>query len=363
MYKSYNEIFSQYDALEKTMNYIENKKEEIDGFLKGRCFNSVTFTGAGSSYCLCKSAKTSLKLMTNMKTGCFAAGDLMINFNRYEKVLKNTLLVAPSRSGRTSELISVFQKSAGLADSSVLICAAEGSTLSEMAGFSLEIPWAFDESVCQTRTVTNLYLADLMLVNEIALAREEASSGSGSLTEELKQVINSGEDYIEQYRDVLKNAVDSMAFDKVVVLADADLSGIGEEASLAFKEICRVQAGFHNVLDVRHGPMVLIDGNALVIAAVTRKNSKYQADLIGDLKSNGAHVITVSDIEDNIWGSDINVFAGSFNNPAVFGIPFIFVSQALSYFKAVSLGVNPDKPEGLEPCIQLKQQDKKQKKG
>ncbi len=354
MHKAFNEIFNQYDALEKTMVYMEKKRKTIEEFLKGRTFEGVTFTGAGSSYCLCKSAQTSLKLMTNMKASCFAAGDLMINFGLYEKVLRNTLLVAPSRSGRTSELVNVFKKSMGLADSSVLICAAEGSTLSQMAGLSLEIPWAFDESVCQTRTVTNLYLADLMLVNEIARSRKAASSGSGLLSEDIKRALKSGRDYIEKYTDVLKKAVDSIVFDKVVVLADADLSGIGEEASLAFKEICRVHSSFHNVLDVRHGPMVLIDGNTLVIAVVTREDSRYKADLVTDLKRKGAHVITVSDIENNIWGSDINIFAGSFNNLAVLGIPFIFVPQALSYFKAVSLGVNPDEPEGLEPCIQLK---------
>lgn len=35
------------------------------------------------------------------------------------------------------------------------------------------------------------------------------------------------------------------------------------------------------------------------------------------------------------------------------GIPFIFIPQAVGFFKAVAKGLNPDVPPGLEPMISL----------
>lgn len=43
------------------------------------------------------------------------------------------------------------------------VCARENVPVEELADWSLNIPWAFDEAVCQTRTVSNLYAAALGL--------------------------------------------------------------------------------------------------------------------------------------------------------------------------------------------------------
>ena len=346
MYKTGQEILSQFDALKKTYNYMLGMAGEIRSFAGKTPFRSITFTGCGSSYSLCKSAETSYKLRSGKPANAVAAGDLMVNFEGYKAFLGDTLLVAPSRSGSTSEVILAVQKAVDkLGVRCVSIAARENTEMGKTAGLSLEIPWAFDNSVCQTRTVTNLYLADLIFIG--ILLEDD------TLLKELHDVISRGSSFIEQARHLAEAVVNNESWERVVVLADSELAGIAEEGALAFNEICRISSNYYHVLDVRHGPMVLINKKTLVIMACSPYETIYQKELIKDLKSREAVVVTVSSNLINIWGSDYNITVPEYKNYGVNGVPFILMPQLISYYKALKEGINPDLPDGLEPWIVL----------
>jgi len=345
MYKTFEEITSQYESLERTWDYFEKMREVIKSFLKEHRHKSIIFLGSGSSYALCKSAESIFSTDTCFKSNSFAAGDMMLNFPHYENIVHNSLLIALSRSGSTSEVIEVFEKSKGFASGTISICAREKSPLSEIVDLSLEIPWAFDESICQTRTVTNLYASCLMLL--------ASYTGDETIWSELNDGIDKGKQLVQTSLPAVEEFVNSSEWDKAVILADTHLYGIGEEAALAFKEICRIHSNSYHVLDVRHGPMVLIDNKTLAILAVAPFGLDLQKDLVSDLKSKGAKVITVGPRENELK-SDLHIKIGSFTNYAVSGIQFILIPQLVSYFKAIKKGVNPDLPEGLKPWIELK---------
>jgi glutamine---fructose-6-phosphate transaminase (isomerizing) len=346
MYKTEKEIFSQYEALKKTYDYMMAKREEIEKFVEEIDFKSVTFIGCGSSYSISKSAAISARMRVGKPANAIAAGDLMVNFDMYKGILKDTLLVTSSRSGNTSEVVnSIKLVKEKLQTSCISICTSENSSISGLADLNLEMPWAFDESVCQTRTVTNLYMADLILIGII--------SNDNSLFDDISLAIANGEKYIQSYTGILKEIAQKSLWNKVVMLADAELEGIAEEGALAFNEICQLSSNYYHITDVRHGPMVLVNDKTLVIIAVSPAEDSYQADLIHDLKKKKAVVITVSDKAENVWDADFNVSINHYGNLCVAGIPFIFVSQIVSYYKAIALGVNPDEPQGLDPWIKL----------
>jgi len=346
MYKTELEIFSQYEALKKTYDYMLEKKDEIKDFLAKTNYKSVTFIGCGSSFSLCKSAEASYKLRSGLPANSIAAGDLLVNFPEYKKLLKDTLLVAPSRSGSTSEVVlSVEKAKEELGVPCISVAAKQETKLGKIADLNIELPWAFDESVCQTRTVTNLYMANLLL---IGLMIDDTS-----LVEELGQAIKAGEEHINCTKEIAREVVDTKEWQKVVVLADSEIAGIAEEGALAFNEISQIPSNYYHVLDVRHGPMVLVNSKTLALVGCSPYNDSYQKDLIKDLKARGAVVVTVSAKDENFWGSDYNVKIPVYENFAVNGVPFILVPQLLSYFKALKVGVNPDEPTGLDPWIKL----------
>lgn len=346
MYKTEYEIFNQYISLEKTYEYLVSRTDDISCFKNNNNFDSVTFIGCGSSYSLCKSAELSLKLRTSLKVNSIAAGDLMTNLTQYNKLLENTLLVAPSRSGSTSEVVNaVTMSKEKYGVPCISICAVNNSELAKISDLCIELPWAFDESVCQTRTVTNLYTANLYMVGVL--------SSDELLCKEIKQAIDNGDKYIKQYKEQLKIVAKEKAWENVVTLGDSELEGIAEEGALAFKEICQLHSNYYHILDVRHGPAVLINDKTLIIIAVTPFNENYQIDLIKDLKKNGATIVTVGSNPKNVYDSDYHISVPLYKNYSVMGIPFIFIPQALSYFKALERGVNPDVPNGLDPWIKL----------
>lgn len=345
MYKTEKEIFSQYEALAMTYDYMLGRKGELESFVKTGNFDSLTFIGCGSSYSLCKSAETSAKMRLGLRVNAIAAGDLMMNFPLYENMLKNSLIIAPSRSGSTSEVVMAVTKAKeALGLKCISISMVKESKLSMIADISIELPWAFDESVCQTRTVTNLYLADLMLVAFMA--------GDSKLVEELKAAVAAGSEYIHKNVETLR-AIAAKDWKKVVVLADSELEGIAEEGALAFNEICMLPSNYYHLLDVRHGPMVLINPETLVIVVTTPYGGEYQKDLVKDLKVKGAYVLAAVTSNDSSVGADCSIELPAGSNYGASGVPFIFIPQALAFFKSLARGTNPDEPQGLDAWIKL----------
>lgn len=346
MYKIEQEIFSQYEALKQTYSYFLDKADTIKAFFGNTQFKSITFIGSGSSYSLSKSAVMSLKLRSEIKVNSIAAGDLMLNFDQYKNMIKDTLFISLSRSGSTSEVILAVKKAKqDMNIPCISICMVENSELSKIANLNLELPWTFDNSVCQTRTVTNLYTASLLLT--------AIMTGDTGLLDEVGAAVEAEGKFIEQNTAILKEVANTGNWESAVILADGELEGIAEEGALAFKEICQLQSNYYHILDVRHGPMVIIRDKSLVIMAAVPSGDLYQKGLIADLRKQGALVLTVSDRADNILGSDYNITIPSYKKYAVSGIPFIFVPQVISYYKALKRGTNPDKPQGLSAWIEL----------
>lgn len=344
MHLTYKEIFGQYEALRRTYDYVLENRQQIKGLMEQHKPQSLTFVGSGSGYSLCRSGEVSTKLRLNMAANALAAGDLLVNFNHYVGLLEDTLIIAPSRSGGTSEVVMAVEKAKALGVPTLAISAKENSPLRNLAELSLEIPWAFDESVCQTRTVTNFYAVNLLL---IALIAEDAT-----LLEEIDHAITAGERFMAEYGH-LAEEVANFEWDKVVVLADSELEGIASEAALAFAEISQAPGNYYHVLDVRHGPMVLIDEKTLVVMAFSPEETELQRSLVQDLKGKNAKVVTISMGNQRNLGSDWEVHTPEYSNFGVLGIPFVFIPQAIAYYKALNRGLDPDAPGGLEPWIDL----------
>lgn len=344
MYLTEKEIYDQYNALRKTYDYLLSRRDDIKGLYERVEPTSLTFIGCGSGYCLCRSGELSAKIRLGLPANSLAAGDLLVNFDHYASMLEGTLIVAPSRSGGTSEVILAVEKAKALGLPTLGIAARVDAPLSKVADLTLEIPWAFDDSVCQTRTVTNLYMANLVVLAIMA--------DNDALLAEIDQAIKAGDAFMSKYTPMAKE-VATWDWDNVVVLGDSELDGIASEAAIAFVEIPQTPANYYHVLDVRHGPMVLIRENTLVVMALSSEETDLQQSLVADIKGRGAKVVTVSEPIEGSWGADIEVFTDSYQHFGVMGIPFIFVPQAIAFYKALERGLNPDLPAGLAPMISL----------
>ncbi|WP_170936470.1 SIS domain-containing protein [Paenibacillus aquistagni] len=344
---TYSEVKKQYEALSQTYDYMLAKRDAIATFFESKGITSTIFAGCGSSYCLSRSAALSMKIRGGLASTALAGGDLMLNAARYQKLFEGAVLIAPSRSGSTSEVIHAANAVRSKQEVPVIsISCVAGSALSKLSDLALELPWAFDHSVCQTRTVTNLYLANLMLAAFVG--KDE------TLLTDLKQAIALGDAYMERVEASIRE-VSSYEWKSAVLLADGELQGLAGEGAIALTEIANASAHAYHLLDVRHGPMVTIGKDTLVIAVLTKDGNDYQQVLMKDIKARGAKIIAYAAEEKHIPAAEVDLAlaSGQELDVAAQGLPFIFIPQIAALAKAELLGINPDQPDGLVSWVKL----------
>ena len=338
----YQEIHTQFDALETTQKYIDTKLDDLSRLISGA---PLVVVGSGSSYSIACSVAWMARVRMGSHAVAIAAGDLLLHMDEYRPILEGCTLIVLSRSGETSEIVISIQnmKKAGIHFQVVGVSCVENSTLAKLSTLMIELPWAFDQSVCQTRTITTLFFFGAYMIAKLA--------GDTALTADILKAIQAGPGYFERIETQMKE-IAGLPWKRAVVLGDAELSGLCDEGALAFKEICQIPSNYYHLLDVRHGPMVLIDTETLVIVVLSRHDNPYELDLVRDLQKKGAVLVVYSDIETELKDVFAVNFGETLQAPAR-GILAIVICQLISYYKSFLTKVDPDAPDGLAPWIKL----------
>lgn len=182
MYLIEQELRNQFAAATQTVDALFAHKDALAQALAD--VKSICVLGCGSSYSLAKSAATLLSQQAGIPATPIAAGDLLVNFPAYKRTLEHSAILLLSRSGATSEVVRAAALCKQQFGSRILsICTQAGAPVEAHTDLDLILPWAYDKAVCQTRTVSNLYIALLGLAyiaggND---ARPPSPEGFGSL--------------------------------------------------------------------------------------------------------------------------------------------------------------------------------------
>lgn len=345
MYLTQQEIFSQHLALAQTQDYFKNMRQEIEGFFARYQGRKVIFMGCGSSYMLSQSAQA-VFAGSGTDSAAVAGGEYLVHPEQYQALLTDSIVVILSRSGLTSEVVrgaELIRSSTNAALASVTM--KEQNDLLPFCELNLILPWAYDDSVCQTRSVSNLYTAVLLL--------EAFRSGDSVLESSVSQAVSRIESFQTENRQRLE-ALAKLDFDQAIVLADAPVSGIAQEAALAFTEIAMMPGASYPVLDYRHGPIVLHGPKTLTLVAVQPEQGHYQQDLLADLRRTGCILVTVTGGEQIVGEVTEDFRTGELSSPAALGLFLVNAAQIIAFSKALQRGVNPDQPKGLDAYISLK---------
>lgn len=345
MSTTYEEILMEQASLRASAQYIAEKAEDFCALLEEPGLKRLIFVGCGSSYMLASGAAATAGMHLDIPAAAVAGGDLMLHLPRYQAMMEGSLVVALSRSGSTSEVVRSLEaaRAAGVSFKLAAVSCVDDSPLSKMADLALDMPWAFDRSVCQTRTVSCLYLAALLLIARAA--KDEALERSAL------DAVEGLEDFRLRVEPQIRE-VAAKAWTNGCVLGDAELAGAADEAALTFKEICQLPSNYYHLLDVRHGPIVVLNQTSAVIVAMSDENDPYERALIEDVKAHGCHVIVCSDEDAHIDGV-VNVTFGRKLTQAARGLPLLLTAQLLTVHKAETIGVDPDKPGTLDAWIKL----------
>ncbi len=344
MYVIETEIRNQFEALAKTVQELLDRQGDAREAL--RDVRTLCVLGCGSSFSIAKSAAMLFCQHTGIPAYALPAGDVLVNFDTYKKMLADATLLLLSRSGETSEVVLVAERCREEFGCRILsICAKADAPAERTADWSLCLPWAFDEAVCQTRTVSNLYMA--------ALGLAWIAEGKGSILEAFQDLRDSAAAFCSAQEELL-SAVAQESWTKAVVLGDSGMAGLLEEGALAFKEICRRDSNHYHLLDVRHGPIVQIEAKTLVIAMLSSGERSLQKAVLADLSVRTRHLLVLDSVrgdDDGIPG--IRIVLPECGTDEVRAIFALYCIQQICLSHAIARGVDPDRPKGLDSWISL----------
>lgn len=345
MFLTEKEILDTPQALSRTFQYFSSENGNIETFFNENQQKKFTVLGCGSSYMLSKGTATLFASFADTSASAIPAGDYIVNPNFWEETVKGSIVIALSRSGLTTEMVKAvkhIKEAYGCPVISVTAKADNG--LTSISDLEILLPWIYDDSVCQTRTVTNIYAATLLLAAKY--------SKDESLYQSVLEAGKKDKDFILKYQPILKD-IANRDWNNAVVLADGPVCGIAEEGALAFTEIAMLIGRYFHLLDYRHGPIVVGGEKTLTLILLCPNEEKLQGAMVQDVVSRGGTVVTVSDQAENKYGATTHIQIEGIKNFAAWGIPFIYVAQMVSLRKAIALGGNPDAPTGLDAYITL----------
>lgn len=345
--KTYSEIKHQYEALRATSALIAERREALCAFWKAAAPAHIVVLGCGSSFQLSTALASSLNLAQDIPAVSIPAGDLLVHPQWYTHVMTGALVITLSRSGETSELIYSLQKirkdfPANKVLSVTCVCDSQVKNYTDML---LELPWAFDASVCQTSSVVNLYAALELIIGYV--------TGDEQKVADIHWLAENGEAYLSRVEPAVKELA-AKPWNNVTVLCDGEANGLAEEGALAFNEIAYRPSMCKHILDLRHGPIVLIDSETLVLACLNNDNFEYQRGLIADVAKRGALIVAFSaETLPALDGVSAQFSVKQELHPVAATLAMMPIAQLLSVYKAAEIGVDPDNPDGLDAWIKL----------
>lgn len=338
------EIYSQSEALLKTHGWFKENKNEILAFFSETQRKKIIFIGCGSSFMLAKSGEALFAAEKEYHSRSIAGGDFIIAPSEYTHIINDSIVVILSRSGLTSEIVKAAAIIKKDFDAKIVsVTMQKTNKLSQFADFEITLPWAYDYSVCQTRTVTTFYYT-LLELHSLLMGNEKGKV-------DLQDIGVKQKEFLEQFKESAKD-IAKRDFTNIVVLADGVLAGIAEEAALVFTEVSLLSGKYFHLLDYRHGPKVLNDSSTLNIVVLRPTEADYQGAMVKDLKEMGGTVIVIDSFKTNRFDVHLHVGVDSHSFP-MYGIYLITLCQMIGLEKALLRGINPDKPSGLDAYINL----------
>lgn len=253
----------------------------------------------------------------------YTSGSVLVREEVRRLVASADAVALISRTGTTTETVRVAELLQG-ATRTVGICCADSSPLTAITDEAFNFGFMAEESVVMTSSFSAI-LAFLL-------------SSLGELRKEVEELLNAT-DAVRREMARLEESVSRVHFAKkshFVFLGYGPNLYLAKEAALKVQELSLSRTEFNEPLEYRHGPISTLSESTH--ATLFGPIGELERELADELRARGASV---------------EVLEPS-NGDALLGtIVFPAYAQFLGYEKAVSCGLDPDRPRGLVKSVQL----------
>jgi glucosamine--fructose-6-phosphate aminotransferase (isomerizing) len=220
----------------------------------------------------------------------------------------------------------------------VVVITNYGEVLSRFADINIVIDKGQEESVAQTRSFASMYVAVTAFCARMA--------GRSDLVEAMGRLPEVGNWVIGNYESWAKSIGENLAYDRFYFLGSGIRYGLACEVNLKMKEMTLTHSEPFHFLEFRHGPMSMVNENAVVVGMLSDVNRVHEAKVLSEMKMLGGTVAVVGEKEADVCFKS--------NIPEeVRGVLYLPVLQLMAFYRSLAKGLNPDRPNNLTAVVKL----------
>jgi len=343
---TWQEITSQPEVWQATLEHFHGQQEALQGFLGRANFDNILVVGCGSTHYLAQAAATGITHRARVPARACPSSELWL----FPEAVANdrTLLVAVSRSGATTETLYAADRFREREAKPVLaITCYPESPLAQRADLTLVAPDGQEQSIAQTRSFTSMLLLTQAL--SATLSEDE------SMLRRLRQLGKKLEELVDRVGELPQELGKDAGIDCFFFLGGGPLYGIANEAMLKTKEMSLTYSEAYHTLEFRHGPMSMVNEQTLVVGLLSDAGRAEEIKVLADMQELGARVLALVEDVSTLdgWQPDHSVELRSGLDEWERQPLYLPVLQRLAYHRAVAKGLDPDRPTNLEAVVKL----------
>ncbi len=338
---TYAELMRQPEVWAKCADVFAEKAAGLLEFWSQKKSRQLFFTGCGSAYFSGLTLAAAATHLLRMPAQAFPASEMVL-FPELTFVNDATpLLVAPSRSGETSETllaVEAFRKNYPGAHVLALSCDAD-SSLVKASDFALIAP-VEEKSIVQTGSLTGMMLLTL---GALALWADEPA------VETLARAAEAGRTFLNDCHELAQELGNSDQFDRFFFLGSGGWRGVAGEAMLKVKEMSFCQSESFHTLEFRHGLAANATERSLVAGFISARTAAHELPVLAEMGALGAHTLAIGVDEGAEWNLPL---PGGLPEWALYPLS-LPVAHIIGQTRALKNGRDPDSPANLKSFIKL----------
>ncbi len=340
------EIMSQPEVWAATRQRLVASRDPLQELLFSQCWDTILYAGSGSSHYLAVAAATLHQQLTGQRSRGVPSSEVaLFPKSVYPDVLgAQVLLVAISRSGETSEALWAVDRQRRRGQAVLALTARPGSPLAEQADVAIVAAEADERGVPQTRAFSSLYLAAQYVSGLVADAPD--------LLDALAQLPAAGRSVLERHAGFLAQIAGG-DWARVIFLGSGPYYGLACEGMLKLKEMALAWSEAYHFLEFRHGPISLVDERTLVVGLLSDRALEAERDVLAHVRKLGGRTLAIVERAEAGEGETYSISLDSALRRALTCPLVLLPLQLFAYHRAVSRGLDPDRPRHLEQAVVL----------
>lgn len=268
----------------------------------------------------------------------------------YPPALNSLVLMALSRSGRTSETLEATRRAKKMQIPTITVTGDPSSPMGRESDYCLDIGIGEEKSVVMTKSFTAGTLLSILLGFELS---KLISTDRKEFEEKLVKLPSDADRVIRLVETQARTIAETMrALNRFIYLGSGAYYGACLEGALKLRETSYTTCEVYHIPEFRHGPFALLQNNVGVVAIVPEDKTLNQSEmLLKEMASTGATVIPISNVP-----KITNSYRNSICMPDGISADFmpllsVIVMQMVAFHYAVGRGLNPDLPRNLTKFV------------